>query len=269
MGAGAARAQSEYVTECVANAVKQAQAAGDYSGYGVLSDGFCLLGGWISEGKVLQHRLTLQAGRSYLFVGAGDRDVVDLDLAVSDGTSEVKDEETDSTPFVHLKAERTVEVTVTLTNFDGSGEPDFCALIILEDEGGQASLSSLSQAAAGLVQAIDKVAEQYETDRTGELSSWCLLGALMTTGQQLGMSRTFTPGGYLLVGWGDSRARDVDAGVANAEGEVVAADTEADTTPVVEFTVGGAQPLSGTLLLAMPDAKGNAFAVCALLKQKK
>lgn len=272
VGAGAARAQSEspsaYISECVGNAVKQAQAAGDYSGYGMLSDSFCLLGGWITKGHMLQYSVTLKEGHSYLFVGAGDRDVKDLDLSVSDGTNEVKDEEADNTPFVHVKAESTVEVTITLTNFDGSGEPDFCAMIILEDEGGQANVTSLNQAATGLCQMIDKLGDEWETDKASDGSSWCLMGGLMGTGGSLGLSRSFTPGTYALIGWGDSRAGDVDASIANGDGEVVAADTETDTTPVVPFEVSGSEALSGTLSLAMAQAKGNAFAICTVLKQK-
>lgn len=272
VGAGTAQGQSEspsaYISECVASAVTQAQAAGDYSGYGLLSDSFCLLGGWITKGHMLQYTVTLQEGHSYLFVGAGDRDVKDLDLSVSDGTNTVEDTETDNTPFVHVQAESTVEVTITLTNFDGSGEPDFCSMIILEDEGGQANLSSLNQAATGLCQMIDKLGEEWETDKASDGSSWCLMGGLMGTGGALGLSRSFAPGTYVLVGWGDSRAGDVDASVADGDGEVVAADTENDTTPVVPFEVSGKAALSGTLNLAMPKAKGNAFAVCAVLKQK-
>lgn len=268
VGAGTAQAQSEYISECVGNAVKQAQAAGDYSGYGMLSNSFCLLGGWITKGHMLQYTVTLQEGHSYLFVGAGDRDVKDLDLSVSDGTNTVEDTETDNTPFVHVQAESTVEVTITLTNYDGSGEPDFCAMIILEDEGGQANLGSLNQAATGLCQLLDKLGNEWETDKASDGSSWCVMGGLMGTGGELGISRSFAPGTYVLVGWGDSRAGDVDASVANGEGEVVAADTETDNTPVVPFEVSGGEALSGTLHLAMAQAKGNAFAICAVLKQK-
>lgn len=272
VGASGAQAQAEsqsaYISECVGNAVKQAQAAGDYSGYGMVSNSFCLLGGWITKGHMLQYSLTLQEGHSYLFVGAGDRDVKDLDLSVSDGTNEVKDEETDNTPFVHVTAESTVEVTITLTNYDGSGEPDFCAMIILEDEGGQANINSLNQAASGLCQMIDAVGNEWETDKASDGSSWCLMGGLMGTGGELGLSRSFSPGTYILVGWGDSRAGDVDAAVQNGDGEEVAADTETDNTPVVPFEVSGKSPLVGTLNLKMAQAKGNAFAICAVLKQK-
>lgn len=267
VGAGTAHAQTEYITECVAAAVTQAQGAGDYSGYGMASDSFCLLGGWIQQGQELEYKMTVQEGHSYLFVGSGDRDVKDLDLSVSDGTNTVKDEETDNTPFVHIQAEGTVEITITLKNYTGSGQPDFCAMIILEDEGPQANINSLNQAAVGLCELLDRVAAEWETDK-GANGSWCLMGGLMATGSQVGVVRSFNPGSYILVGWGDTRAGDVDASVQNDDGEEVAADTETDNRPVVQFEVSGKSPLSGTLNLRMHQAKGNSFAVCAVLKQK-
>lgn len=268
VGAGTAHAQTEYISECVAAAVTQAQGAGDYSGYGMASNSFCLLGGWISQGQNLQYTMTVQEGHSYLFVGSGDRDVKDLDLSVSDGSATVEDTETDNTPFVHIQAEGTVEITITLTNYTGSGQPDFCCMIILEDEGPQANINSLNQAAVGLCELINTVANEWETDKAADGSAWCLMGGLMATGSQVGVSRAFSPGTYILVGWGDTRAGDVDASIQNGDGEEVAADTETDNRPVVPFEVSGKTPLRGTLNLKMHQAKGNAFAVCAVLKQK-
>lgn len=267
VGAGQARAQSEYISEAVGRAVTQAGSAGDYSGYGMTTSSFCLLGGWITQGNMLQYSMNLSGGTSYLFVGAGDRDVRDLDISVTDGTNTVEDTETDNTPFVHVEAQSDTEVTITVTNYQGSGQPDFCCLIILESDGGQANIAGLNQAAQGLVTLINS-ATGYATDQAADASSWCILGGLFGQGGELGMTRTFTRGNYMLVGWGDTRAKDLDAFVQGPNGEEVAADTETDSTPVVTFNVQAKGNLRGTLNLRMYQSKGNAFGVCAVLRQQ-
>ncbi|MCO5165561.1 MAG: hypothetical protein M9894_04220 [Planctomycetes bacterium] len=266
LGAGPARAQSEYLSECVAAAVRRAEAEGSYRGYGLVKDSFCLLGGWITQGHMLQYTMTLKAGRRYLFVGAADRDVEDLDLSVTDGPNVVSDAGQGNTPLVHVEAESTVEVTIALTNAKGSGQPDFCGLIILEDQGGQANLAALGQAAAGLCQAINARGSDWETDKASDGSSWCLMGGLMSAGEELSLSRSFGAGPYLLVGWGDARAGDVDALVLDEAGEVLAADTATDNRPEARFDPPA--PLRATLVLRMHQAKGDAFAVCAVLRRK-
>lgn len=263
LGAGNARAEGEYISECVQRAAQQAATAGEYTGYGTVADGFCLLGGWISTGGELQYSLNLEAGTSYLIVGAGDRDVKDLDISVSDGSSTVEDVEDDNTPFVHLAAEDTVEATITLRNHQGSSQPDFCVLIILQSQGGDGNADALVQAAQGLVKAVGGVGGGWSSDP----SDWCLVGGLFGTGGEAGINRSFEAGEYALVGFGDSACKDLDASVTDDEGNPVATDEETDSTPVVPFAVEG-DGVSGTLNLKMHEAKGNAFGVAIVLKKQ-
>lgn len=263
LGASSARAEGEYISECVQRAAQQAASAGEYTGYGTASDGLCLLGGWIATGGELQYTLNFEAGTSYLIVGAGDRDVKDLDLSVSDGESSVEDAEDDNTPFVHVAAEDGAEVTVTLTNFAGSGQPDFCVLIILQSQGGDGNAGELVQAANNLVKAVGGVGGGWSSEPDG----WCLVGGNFASGEEQGINRSFDAGHYALVGFGDSNCKDLDASVTDDEGNPVAADEETDSTPVVQFDVEG-DGVSGNLMLKMHEAKGNAFGVAILLKKQ-
>lgn len=262
LGASSARAEGEYISECVERAAQQAGAAGDYTGYGAVNDGFCVLGGWLSTGGELEYSLNLEAGTSYLFVGAGDRDVKDLDISVTDGSSTVEDVEDDNTPFVHVAAEDTVEATITLRNHQGSGQADFCVLIILQSKGSGGSAGDLVKAAKGLVQAVSGVGGGWSSDPSG----WCLVGGLFATGEEFGISRGFEPGEYALVGFGDANCKDLDASVADDEGNPVAGDEETDSTPVVPFQAEG--EVSGSLNLKMHESKGNAFGVAIVLKKQ-
>ncbi len=268
VGAGFARAEGEYISECVERAVQQAGTAGEYTGYGALKDGFCVLGGWVATGGELQYSLTLEGGTSYLIVGAGDRDVKDLDIVVSDGESSVEDTETDNTPFVHFSAEEGVEATITLRSHQGgSAGADFVVLIILQSDGGAARGAALTQAAQGLVKVVSAVGGGWSSEPAEDPSGWCLVGGLFQTGEEFGIGRSFSAGQYALVGFGDSSCKDLDASVADEEGNPVAADEETDSTPIVPFEVSG-EGVSGTLNLKMHESKGNAFGVAIVLKKQ-
>lgn len=266
VGAGTARAEGGYIAECVQRATQQAGSAGEYSGYGFANNSFCLLGGWIATGGELQFTATFEAGTSYLIVGAGDGDVKDLDLGIQSGEDVIADVEDDNTPFVHVEAAETVEATISLVNESGSGSPDFCVLIILQSQGGSGNAASLNAVAQGLVKAVGGVGGGWSTEAAEDPSGWCLIGGLFGTGGELGLGRGFSAGHYALVGFGDGKCKDLDCYVANEDGEPIAADTETDSTPVVQFDADG--DASGALCLRMHEADGNAFAVGIILKKQ-
>lgn len=268
---GAARAQTEYVSECVSRGVEAAGrviAGAEGVTFGMNSNGYCLLGGWVKQGESLEYNMTLAANTAYVVIGAGDRDVADLDMQFKSGDQVLeKDEQEDNIPVLVVQFEQEVEATLVVTNYKGSSpsQADFCSIIILESDGGQAQVTALNQAAQGLCEIINKQAG-FTTD--GQVSSgWCVFGSLLQSGGEHGVTRRFAPGTYRLVGWGDSRAKDVDARVANGEGETVAEDVLEDNQPVVDFEVTGKEPLEGSFFLKMHQAKGNSFAVCAILKK--
>lgn len=256
-------AESKYVVECVDAAVKQANSAGDYSGYGAATNSFCVLGGWLSTGESFKYKMPVQKGKGYLFVGAGDRDVADLDISVTDGTETVSDTEHDNTPWVHVGADSNVDATITVTNFKGSGEADFCCLVILEEGGADGSGKALMSAVRGLAAQLDKI-DGVGTEKTG--GAICFMGGLFGTGGKLGIERPFAPGEYGLVGYGDKNCVDLDLGLYEG-GELVAEDTGKDATPVVECEVSA--NARGVVQLRMHEAKGNAWGLCVVLVEEE
>lgn len=263
LAAGTAQAQSAgYIKEAVAAAVTQAQNASSYSGYGAATNSFCMLGGWIPKGKELQYSMTLEAGKGYLFVGAGDRDVGDLDLVVNDGANEVKDTETDNTPWVHVKAEGECTATISLQNFHGTDQGDFCVVIILEEGGSSGAGANLNAVTGQLASAIDAL--HFQTDHgTADEPAWCLMGGLFGTGGQLGIERGFAEGQYSVVGSGDAHCKDLDLEVQH-EGQTICKDEDHDATPVGNMTVSGEARVS--IHLKMFASDGNSFGIFAVLK---
>jgi len=119
-------------------------------------------------------------------------------------------------------------------------------------------------------QAVDLVAtgatrvsatSQYGFD--GDAS--CILGAFLGKGESITMTRAFAKGSrFALLGGGSDGARDVDLHLLRASGEVVAADTEEDATPVVQFTSDTDQPMTLRLSLANATRDGEFVAVAVM-----
>lgn len=84
----------------------------------------------------------------------------------------------------------------------------------------------------------------------------CVLGAFLEKGEAITMTQHFVRGReYALLGGGSEGARDIDLHILRSTGEVVAADTDNDATPVVEFTSDSDDPM--TLRLSLPDASSS------------
>ncbi len=255
----------DYVGEGVAKAIEQASAARDLTGFGLRSGGFCLLGGFVEEGKELAYTARLQAGKGYLFVGAGDADVHDLDLVVAakDGSVHEVDVDDDSTPFVFVAPEHTGEFTITLSLASGSGSQDFSLVIVLETDGLKGSLATLEQASHELNAVISAAAEQVNLGFDAAPNSFCLLGALLKDGADQTLTRSFAAHTkYVIVGWSDSHAKDFDIAVKRGK-EILVQDVEDDNTPVVVFECPKNERLG--LNLEMFSAGKPAFAIAAVL----
>lgn len=119
-------------------------------------------------------------------------------------------------------------------------------------------------------QAVDLVAtgaarvsatSQYGFD--GDAS--CILGAFLGKGEGITMTRTFAKGSrFALLGGGSDGVRDVDLHLLRASGEVVAADTEEDATPVVQFTSDTDEAMTLRLSLANATRDGEFVAVAVM-----
>jgi hypothetical protein len=93
----------------------------------------------------------------------------------------------------------------------------------------------------------------------------CVLGAFLGKGQAITMTRQFVKGRkYAFLGGGSDGATDVDLHVVRASGEVIAADTETDATPVVQFTSDTDDPLMLRLSLADATRDGEFVAVAVM-----
>lgn len=123
----------------------------------------------------------------------------------------------------------------------------------------------MGQAVQLVVDSAQRVESQTALGFDGDAS--CVLGAFIQKGGRITMSRPFDAGKkYAILGGGAEGTQDLDLALAAPDGTIVAADTEDDARPVLEFTV----PTSGSykIILALPKAAyDGTFAAIALMKE--
>jgi hypothetical protein len=259
--------EEEYVNEGIAAAVEQAKAARDLTGFGLRSGGFCLLGGFIEEGKELTYTTKLQKDKAYFFIGAGDHDVKDLDLVVGakDGSDHQVDVDDDATPFVFVAPSASAEYSVTMrvASGSGSGSVDFCLVIVLETGGLEGSLDTLAESAHQLNSVVAIVAEATDVELDTAEGSFCLLGALLKDGADQKLTRSFEANRtYQVIGWADENAKDFDVDIRRDK-EVITQDIDEDSTPVVTFESHKKERLG--VNLSMFSSNHPAFAIVAIV----
>ncbi len=84
--ATAQQGQGQYVTQAAARLGKLIVRA-NQDGYVLQDNNFSIGGGWLKQSKtdwIPLYTLTLQAGRNYRFIAAGDADAKDVDLDIQD-----------------------------------------------------------------------------------------------------------------------------------------------------------------------------------------
>src|ERR1043165_8607641 len=81
----------KYITEASARLIKLVNNA-HANGYRLQNNSFSLGGGWLTQGQnnwVALYTITLDAGKEYRFMAAGDYDAKDVDLQVLDPSNNV------------------------------------------------------------------------------------------------------------------------------------------------------------------------------------
>jgi hypothetical protein len=123
----------------------------------------------------------------------------------------------------------------------------------------------MSQAVGLVADAARKL--ETNTSFGFDIDHACLLGAFVRTGANIDMTQTFSARRqYVLLGGGGEDAADIDLGILDANGKVLAADTDDDATPIVRFTPP--QDGSYTIRLALPKSgSGGEFMAVAIMHE--
>ena len=134
--AGAQGKQGPYVTEAAARLSKLIN-DGNEDGYTLANNSFSIGGGWLKQSKkdwIPLFTVPLQAGKTYRFIAAGDKDAKDVDIEILDANNKVvaKDALADPTATVDYKCKTTGDHTVRIRLYaSDENVPCVCLAIMM------------------------------------------------------------------------------------------------------------------------------------------
>jgi hypothetical protein len=116
--ATAQEGQGKYITEATVSLIKLVNQA-NTAGYKLQDNSFSLGGGWLKQGTeswVPLYTITLEKGKEYRFLAAGDHDAKDVDLQVLDAGGKVVAEDAGTEPqaVVNFRPEQTQKYSVRI-----------------------------------------------------------------------------------------------------------------------------------------------------------
>jgi hypothetical protein len=127
--------QGQYVTEASARLGKLIGKA-NQDGFVLQSNNFSIGGGWLKQDQntwVPLFTVSLQAGKKYRFLAAGDNDAKDVDLQVLDGNGKVVavDDAADPEAVVDYTPAATQKYLVRVRLFDSATNVDCACLAVV------------------------------------------------------------------------------------------------------------------------------------------
>ncbi len=139
--ARAQQGQGQYLTEASSRLGKLIARA-NKDGYSLYNNQFSVGGGWLRQGQnnwVSLYTITLEAGKSYRLMAAGDADARDVDLQVKDldGNEKAVDADTKSEAVVDFSPRITQKYLVRVRLYDSAKDnqgrklPCMCLAIVM------------------------------------------------------------------------------------------------------------------------------------------
>jgi hypothetical protein len=204
--------------------------------------GNSLLGTCLRPDQSQRLRTWLQAGQRYLVIGAGDEDVLSLNLEARTDTGLTLDSDLHDDPVAVLdfRVPQTGWVTLEIKNRRGP-RAGFCAMVILRETSGREhfSLVALAQALRNSL-SLARVAGLVST-RFAE-GNFCVFGGRLNQGEDTSLYNfNLNPGHYVAVAVGSDGVKDVDLSIVrqyrhgDASGTTIASDTDAAPVALCGF----------------------------------
>lgn len=239
--AGAQESIFDYLTQALSKVVTEATIV-NLANYDYV-DGNSLFGVYLPQGDYHSLNMQFDGGVSYLVLGAGDDDIVDLDLALlsSDGRVLQEDADHDATPILRFTPTYSGKRTLKITNYE-SYRAGFCVMVILKESyTGNFSLNQLGEALGNVIR-NSRITYLFSSNFAR--GTFCLFGGRLGKGQETYIYNTQpSPGQYAMVGAGSNNISDVDLFVVrqngrdNTYGAEISKDTAIDNHPICSFTV--------------------------------
>ena len=238
---------SEYrpVEQAVTNVMRAAQNVVARTPY-QFDAGVCFGVAVIRRGDFISSQYPLQKGVDYVFFGAGDKSVQNVDLEISDSSGKViaRDVAADAKPAIRYIAKSTGAHRLTMRLKKSSGASSFCALIVMRRSGGYALPVSVLREIAKPEANIPQEMKQYDKLMRFHRvrNEWAIYGAVLKQGDATMLSDLrFESGNHVLGAVSDGRATDIDLYLSNAANQRVAQSTDGGANPGLVYRTDGNQ----------------------------
>ncbi|BCM94005.1 hypothetical protein IAD21_05900 [Abditibacteriota bacterium] len=238
--------EADYMNQALQRVFRKAEAVTKVkdkllAGYGFDQEGECLWGAFLKVGQQITLDTTLEAGRSYFFVGAGDDFVTNLDIIITDTSGHILGQDTEAGKEAGVlfkpKYNGGYKVLLRLKAGDRFG---LCALACLKRPGGWLlNHAEFTQTANVFKTGVQSWWKSFKGGSFLHNGQWCLVMGVVQQGRTLTWSHTIPPGRLALTTVQDGRARDLDLYLVNANDEVVTSDTTGGSTPGFTYNSPG------------------------------
>lgn len=229
--------------------------------------GVCFGVAVIRRGDFISTGYALQKGVDYVFFGAGDNSVqnVDLELADSSGKVIARDVSADAKPALQYVAKSTGNYRLTLRLKKSSGASSFCSLIVMRRTGGYALPLSVLREAARPEANVPSEFKQYDNLLRFHRvrNEWAIYGAVLKEGDATTLSGLRFESGVHALGAlsGDGAATDIDLALFDQSGQRVADSTKEGATPGLAYRTDGNQ----TYRLTVANRKSKGASMILIL----
>lgn len=227
----------EYMAQALGRMMDSVLEISQGSSYGY-DDNVCLMGAFLEQGEAVSFDREVVERRQYAITGAGDDDVRDLDIKVTDQDGRVlaEDAAEDNMPVARFTATATTRVTIRVLLFK-SDRASYCAAAVLRDGGFTVPQANVVKAGAGLISSANFINSKVEetVNFRDAPNQWAVFGAILPSESEIEITNVaLGTGRRVVIAAGDTTARDIDLAVY-IKGET-ASDTEQDATPIVDVT---------------------------------
>ena len=145
--------------------------------------GVTFMGALLQPKSFINWRMQLEAGMRYAFLGGGDNNAVDVDLAVVDAEGRIlaRDQLADAKPVVAFTPSQTGVYIVRMT-LTQAPRPSFCALAILRQGGFTVPVKNLTTSLQKIMAAGRLASQRASVRFHEEPNQWALFGAVLRPG---------------------------------------------------------------------------------------
>jgi hypothetical protein len=209
------------------------------SDYQLITGAANVVAGYFAVGDTVTYNVQLTGGHSYTVLAAGDKDVGDVDIRITDpsGVAVASEAGTDSIAFLEVRPAtdgvHSVHVQLYRANL-----ASFVAMALFEQKGNSvtpAKLTSTAESFYRLGASRNSSAPMGTIAWSSGSRQWNLWGMALEQGETMTMNRVWLPAGkHAIMANGDDSSTDIDLFLLS-EADTVARDVAADAVPLIVY----------------------------------